>query len=66
MAQAVAAAAVTQALLSMVAIVAGRNELPGAIGLVLLNAYFVALFAWSAWLFYKAAAAGRGAAPVGS
>lgn len=65
MARAVAVAAVAQALAGVVAIVAGRDEPPGAIGLVLLNGFFVALFAGSAWLFNKAADdAGRGAAPA--
>jgi len=57
MARAVAVAAVTQAALGVVAMVAGRNEPPGAIGLLLLNGCFVALLAWSAWLFNRAGAA---------
>ena len=65
MARAVAAAAATQALVGVGATVAGRNEPPGAIRLMLLHAILVALFACSAWLFSKAAA-DRGAAPAGS
>ena len=65
LARSAAAAAIAQALIGAVAVVAGRDQPPGAIGLVMLNGFFVALFACSAWLFDRAARqADRTGAPL--
>jgi hypothetical protein len=59
MAWAMTAAAVAQALVAIIAVIAGRNEPPGTFGLLMLNGFFVALFATSALLFRKAGREGR-------
>jgi hypothetical protein len=56
MAQAMAIAAAMQALVAVVAVVAGRDAPPGPVGQVLLNGFFVGLWAASAALFARAAA----------
>lgn len=55
MARAMIAAAGALGLIAVLAVIAGRNDPPGAMGLVLLNGFFVALFLGAAWLFRKAA-----------
>ena len=56
MVRAMAATAVVQTLVGAVAVFAGGNDPPGAGGAILLNGFFVVMFAGSAWL-YRAAAA---------
>jgi len=60
MARALAATAVVQALVGVVAVIAGSNEPPGLIGLIALNGGFAALWLLSAALF-RYAARGRAA-----
>ena len=55
MARAFAATAVVQALVGIVAVIAGSNEPPGLIGLIVVNGGFAALWLLSAGLFRKAA-----------
>ena len=57
MARALAATAMAQSLVAVVALVAdmGAGEPPGRLGILVLNGFFVALFATSAWLFARAA-----------
>ncbi len=55
MAMATSAAAVAQGAMIAVAATYGSSEPPGMIGLVGINAFFVALFAAAAWLFHAAA-----------
>lgn len=57
-ARAMTVAAIANALVGVVAAVAGRNEPPGIVGLVVLNGFFVLLFLGAAWLFGIAAASG--------
>lgn len=57
-ARAMTAAAIANAVVGVVAAVAGRNEPPGIVGLVVLNGFFVLLFLGAAWLFGIAAASG--------
>lgn len=54
MARALTAAAVAQALAGVVAVIAGADEPPGPLGLVILNGGFVAMFAAAAWLMRRA------------
>ena len=54
MARAMTAAAAAQALVTVLAAIAGRDEPPGMIGLIVLNGFFVGLFALAAWLFRRA------------
>jgi hypothetical protein len=57
MARALLATAVTQAGIAVVALIAGRSEAPGSSvsDIVGVNAFFIALFIGSAWLFRRAA-----------
>ena len=55
MARALIATAVVQALVGVVAVIAGRDEPPGLIGLTVVNGGFAALWLLSAALFRKAA-----------
>jgi hypothetical protein len=55
MAGALAATAVVQGLVGAVAVIAGRNEPPGLLGLMAVNGGFAALWLLSAALFRKAA-----------
>jgi hypothetical protein len=48
-------AAVANAAVGVVAVVAGRNEPPGIVGLIVLNGFFVLLFLGAARLFGIAA-----------
>ncbi|WP_066585186.1 hypothetical protein [Sphingomonas pruni] len=57
-ARAMTVAAIANALVGVVAAVAGRNEPPGIVGLIVLNGFFVLLFLGAAWLFGIAAASG--------
>ena len=61
MARALFAMALAQALVATIALI-GRLGLPwsGPAEIVLLNAFFVAMFAGSAWLFRRAALHGKG------
>ena len=54
MARAMTSAAVAQALVGLVGVYAAGDEPPGALGIVAVTGFFVALFAGSAWLFRKA------------
>jgi hypothetical protein len=69
MARAMLAMAFAQALVAVVALIAGKNQAPvSSVGELLgLNGIFVALFSGSAWLFRRSARAGRvgPAAPAG-
>jgi hypothetical protein len=53
--RAMMAAAVAAAAVGLVAVVAGRNEPPGVVGLIVLNGFFVLLFLGAARLFGLAA-----------
>ncbi len=57
MAYALGKTALAQALVALIALFAGlgANEPPGRLGILLLNGFFLILFAGSAWLFRKAA-----------
>ena len=57
MARALLAAALVQALVAVIALIAGKHEAPNSsvFELLGLNAFFVALFIGSAWLFRRAA-----------
>jgi len=55
-ARAMMAAAIANAAVGVVAVIGGRNEPPGIVGLVALNGFFVLLFLGAAWLFGIAAA----------
>ncbi len=55
MARAMTAAALVQALVGTFAVVAGRDQPPGAFGLAILNGGFVVLLLGAAWLFRRAA-----------
>jgi len=48
-------AAIANVAVGVVAVVAGRNDPPGIVGLVVLNGFFVLLFLGAAWLFGIAA-----------
>jgi len=65
MAHAAAAAAIAQAVAGAVAVVAGGTQPPGAIGQLVLNGFFVLLFAGAAWLFGRAAGRTGAAGSVG-
>jgi hypothetical protein len=53
------AAAIANAAVGVVAVVAGRNDPPGIVGLVVLNGFFVLLFLGAARLFGVAAVNGK-------
>jgi hypothetical protein len=57
MSRALSATALAQALVAVIALVAGlgASEPPGRFGILVLNGFFVALFAASAWLFRRVA-----------
>lgn len=57
MARTCAAAAAAQAIVGVIATIAGAGMPPGAGGLALINGIFLALFAGAAWLFRHAARA---------
>lgn len=57
-ARAMSAAAIANAAVGVIAVLAGRNEPPGIVGLVVLNGFFVLLFLGAARLFAIAAANG--------
>ncbi|MGH8213311.1 MAG: hypothetical protein ACREPP_08815 [Rhodanobacteraceae bacterium] len=61
MSRALFATAIAQALVAVVALVGGlgANEPPGWLGILVLNVFFVALFAASAWLFARSARSNR-------
>lgn len=61
MAYALFATALAQALVAAIALAGGLGaaEPPGRLGILVLNGFFVALFAASAWLFRRAARASR-------
>ena len=61
MARALLATAAAQALVTAIALIAGKHEaaISSAFEIVALNGFFVALFAGSAWLFRRAAASRR-------
>jgi len=63
MARAMALTAAAQAVVAAIALSGGlgASEPPGAIGILILNSFFVALFAASAWLFRFAARQRQGA-----
>lgn len=57
-ARAMTIAAIANAAVGLVAVVAGRNDPPGIVGLIVLNGFFVLLFLGAARLFGIAAASG--------
>lgn len=59
MSAALFATALAQALVAVIALIVGlgASEPPGRLGILVLNGFFVALFAASAWLFRRAALA---------
>lgn len=61
MSRALLATALAQAVVAAIALVGGlgASEPPGWLGILILNGFFVALFAVSAWLFARAAASSR-------
>ena len=62
--QAMALAAIANIAVGVVAVIAGRNDPPGVVGLIALNGFFVTLFLGSAWLFGIAAKRGDNAGAV--
>lgn len=66
MARALLATALAQALVAVIALIAGKHEAPisSVLEIVGVNGLFVALFAGSAWLFRHAAGAGPGGRPA--